>query len=197
MKSHLHHRWKSSKRSNSMVATAAAGPRNIATVKNRSLFRYPGGKTWLVPTILRWLRSLPAFTEFAEPFAGGGIVSLSVLFEDLAGFVTLVERDEDVAAVWKILLNGDAGRLAARIVEFEVTERNVRRLLGKEAQTPLDRAFATVVKNRVQRGGILAPGAGLLKEGEKGKGLLSRWYPATLKKRIDYLLPMKSRFHFI
>jgi len=40
------------------------------------------------------------------------------------------------------------------------------------------------VKNRVNRGGILAPGAGMIKQGEKGKGLKSRWYPETLKRRI-------------
>jgi DNA adenine methylase len=197
MRSHLRIRVKSSKRLKDMVATAATEPRNVATVKHRSLFRYPGGKTWLVPTVLQWLRSLPAITEFAEPFAGGGIVSLSVLFEGIADFVTLVERDEDVAAVWRSLVNGDATKLATKITEFEVNESNVRELLGKEAKTPLERAFATIVRNRVQRGGILAPGAGLLKEGEKGKGLLSRWYPETLKKRIDDLLPLRSRLGFI
>ena len=31
---------------------------------------------------------------------------------------------------------------------------------------------------------ILAPGSAPLKDGENGKGILSRWYPDTLKKRI-------------
>jgi hypothetical protein len=58
-------------------------------------FRYPGGKTWLVPRIRQWLASLetkPA--EFVEPFAGGGIVSLTVAFEQLADSVTMVELDD-------------------------------------------------------------------------------------------------------
>jgi DNA adenine methylase len=60
---------------------------NVASVPLRSPFRYPGGKTWLVPRIRRWLASLPSKPdEFVEPFTGGGIVGLTVAFEDLASF---------------------------------------------------------------------------------------------------------------
>jgi DNA adenine methylase len=83
---------------------------NVASVPQRSPFRYPGGKTWLVPTIRQWLNHLeqkPA--EFVEPFAGGAIVGLSVAFEGLAKHVTLIERDEQVAAVWQTILTDDEG----------------------------------------------------------------------------------------
>jgi DNA adenine methylase len=36
----------------------------------------------------------------------------------------------------------------------------------------------------VNRGGILAPGASVMKLGENGRGLASRWYPQTLQRRI-------------
>jgi DNA adenine methylase len=45
-------------------------------------------------------------------------------------------------------------------------------------------AFATIIKNRVNRGGILANGASFIKNGENGKGITSRWYPETLRRRI-------------
>lgn len=61
---------------------------NVAAVPQRSPFRYPGGKTWLVPRIRQWLKKHPA--HFIEPFAGGGIVSLTVAAEDLADRVTMV-----------------------------------------------------------------------------------------------------------
>ena len=32
-------------------------PVNVASVPQRSPFRYPGGKTWLIPHIRRWLTS--------------------------------------------------------------------------------------------------------------------------------------------
>ncbi|MDQ3584451.1 MAG: DNA adenine methylase [Acidobacteriota bacterium] len=59
---------------------------NVAAVPQRSPFRYPGGKTWLVPRIRQWLKQRPA--EFIEPFAGGGIVGLTVAAENLAAHVT-------------------------------------------------------------------------------------------------------------
>ncbi|HOM71951.1 MAG TPA: DNA adenine methylase, partial [Armatimonadota bacterium] len=73
---------------------------NIASVPHRSPFRYPGGKTWLVPQVRKWLHSLQDKPEeFIEPFAGGGIISLTVAFESLANRVTMIELDEQVASV--------------------------------------------------------------------------------------------------
>src|SRR5947209_19817056 len=94
---------------------------NVASVPQRSPFRYPGGKTWLVPRVRQWLASLktkPA--EFIEPFAGGGIVSLTVAAERLAGHVTMVELDEQVAAVWQTINErGEGAWLADRIEQFD------------------------------------------------------------------------------
>ncbi len=50
---------------------------------------------------------------------------------------------------------------------------------------------------RVHVGGILAPGVGLLKSGENGKGLRSRWYPTTLKKRIHQIIDIREHITFI
>jgi DNA adenine methylase len=60
-----------------------------------------------------------------------------------------------------------------------------------------ERAFRTIVKNRVNRGGILAPGAGKLKEGENGRGIASRWYPETLARRILDIAAIRDRITFI
>jgi site-specific DNA-adenine methylase len=80
---------------------------NVASVPQRSPFRYPGGKTWLVPFIRQWLTSMPQCpAEFIEPFAGGAIIGLTVAFEKLADHVTLVEIDEEVASVWKTIIYG-------------------------------------------------------------------------------------------
>ncbi len=97
------------------------GITNVATVPQRSPFRYPGGKTWLVPEIRAWFRTLSRKPEIlGEPFAGGGIVSLTTVFENLAHRVVMVEKDEHVAAVWQIILE-DGEWLAGKILEFEIT----------------------------------------------------------------------------
>jgi DNA adenine methylase len=53
------------------------------------------------------------------------------------------------------------------------------------------------LRNRVNHGGILAAGAGRIKEGEGGRGLQSRWYPETLKKRINEISSLKESITFI
>lgn len=42
----------------------------------------------------------------------------------------------------------------------------------------------------------MAPGAGLVKSGENGRGLRSRWYPGTLSRRILDIAKHGERFSF-
>jgi DNA adenine methylase len=171
---------------------------NVAAVAHRSPFRYPGGKTWLVPRIRQWLRTLnPRPKELAEPFAGGAIVALSALFENLVQKIVLVEKDEDVAAVWNVIIYGDAFKLASTILTFDLTVDSVKNLLEDKPKNEFERAFLTIVRNRVQHGGILAAGASMLNKGENGKGIRSRWYPNTLRKRIEAILHTRHDMAFL
>jgi DNA adenine methylase len=171
---------------------------NVASVPHRSPFRYPGGKTWLVPEVRRWLAGLPARPRvFCEPFCGGATVGLSVLFDGLVDRLVLVELDQDVASVWETLLGGRADELIDRIGRFQISHESVRAVLVGAYGSLAERAFATIVRNRVQRGGILAPGASLMKRGENGRGLASRWYPKTLQKRIEAIHTRRSCITFI
>ncbi len=171
---------------------------NVASVPQRSPFRYPGGKTWLIPRVRKWLASLlvrPAL--LVEPFAGGGSVSLAAACENLVERVLMVECDDQVAAVWQTLLNGDAFWLAEQIVLFDLTAGNVQAALARPCTSVRDKAFQTILKNRVYHGGILAPGSGLLKQGENGKGLSSRWYPQTLKTRMLGIAAIADKMTFV
>ena len=171
---------------------------NVASVPQRSPFRYPGGKTWLVPRIRQWLTGLPLRPEeFFEPFAGGGIISLTVAFERLADHVTLVELDDQVGAVWQAILGDDGPWLAQAISNFILTPEAVKEMLSRTDLPLREKAFQTILKNRISRGGILAPGAGMMKNGEDGKGLKSRWYPGTLKKRILNIVAIQDRLAFL
>ena len=170
---------------------------NVASVPHRSPFRYPGGKTWLVPRIRQWLEGRrPA--EFVEPFAGGAIVGLTVAAENLAGHVTLVELDEQIAAVWRtIICDGDAEWLAERIASFDLNAQTLAGELGKPARFVRERAFQTILKNRTHHGGILAPGSAPLRRGENGKGVASRWYADTLRRRILEIDALRGRLSFV
>ncbi|GAV19109.1 DNA adenine methylase [Mariprofundus micogutta] len=174
---------------------------NVAQVKHLSPFRYPGGKTWLVPEVRRWMSSLNYRpTHFVEPFAGGAITGLTIAAEGLADRVVLCEMDADVAAVWHVVFgnsDADADWLFNQIESARLTETFVRSIIESNPRAMRKRAFRTILKNRCQRGGILAPGAGLVKAGENGKGLLSRWYPETLVKRMSLLRSIRERITFI
>ena len=74
-------------------------------VPQRSPLRYPGGKTWLIPHIRHWLKGIePRPKLLVEPFAGGGIVSLTAVMEGLVDRCLMVELDRDVAAFWHAAL---------------------------------------------------------------------------------------------
>jgi len=170
---------------------------NVASVPQRSPFRYPGGKTWLVPRIRDWMASLPKQTLFIEPFAGGGIVSLTVAFENLATKVLMVEIDKTVAAVWETILHSkNAKWLGDKILNYELTREGCEADLKGTPKSIREQAFLTILRNRVARGGILAKGAGFIEYGENGKGVHSRWYPKTLKTRIDNIGLVQKRIEF-
>lgn len=172
-------------------------PVNVASVPQRSPFRYPGGKTWFVPTFRHWIsRIYPKPNILVEPFAGGGIISLTALFENLVQKAVMVELDDEIAAVWESVVNGDAEWLARRVLTFELTKETVLRELKKNPRSRREKAFQTILKNRTFHGGILAEGSGLLKYGENGKGIRSRWYPGTLAKRLLNLNHIASRIDF-
>ena len=179
-------------------STEREKPVNVSSVPQRSPFRYPGGKTWLVPLFRRWMMSLPSQpTKFIEPFAGGGIISLTAAFEQLADFVVMVELDDQIASVWKTILAGQAQWLAKRIITFDLSPESAKAEFAKSPKSLCERAFQTILKNRTAHGGILAEGAGVLKHGENGKGIHSRWYPQTIARRITNIEFVAKRIEFI
>jgi DNA adenine methylase len=180
------------------VRYTAGQPVNVASIPQRSPFRYPGGKTWLIPYIRQWLKTRRRRpSRLIEPFAGGAIVSLTAAFERLAKHVLFAELDDNVAAVWRVVLNGGAEWLAREILDFEMSFDAAKRILDTKPTSLREKAFQTILKNRVQRGGIMAPGAGLIKAGDNGRGLHSRWSPETLARRIREINQLKDRLSFV
>jgi DNA adenine methylase len=171
---------------------------NVASVPQRSPFRYPGGKTWLVPIVRQWLRQTGTPIDLLiEPFVGGGIVSLTAAFEKLSNHIMMVELDEEISAVWEVILTGKGKWLAEKILRFDLTHENIKTELNKPNKKLNDIAFCTILKNRIFHGGILAKGSGMIKSGENGKGISSRWYPQTLHDRIVAIDYVKDKLDFI
>src|SRR6266702_3400525 len=109
----------------------------------------------------------------------------------------MVELDKSVAAVWDTILSDDNDWLADQIINFHLTRETVRAEIEKTHHDRKHLAFQTILRNRTLHGGILAPGSGILKYGENGKGIKSRWYPATLYKRIQNIKLVRHKITFI
>ena len=170
---------------------------NVASVPQRSPLRYPGGKTWLVPQIRNWLAGLDTRPEvFVEPFAGGAIASLTAVMDGLADRAVLCEIDPDIALLWRCIID-HSERLAQLVEVFEATSDNVQAILSETDGDQVSVAFKTLLRNRISRGGILAKGASIMKQGENGSGVASRWYPKTLATRIRAIGSYADRIDFI
>ncbi len=184
--------------SESSISCTAVKPVNVASVPQRSPFRYPGGKTWFVPTFRKWMQSLDYKPDLLiEPFTGGGIISLTALFENLVESAVMIETDSDVSAVWQAVSDGHMEWLADKILYFDMTGENLKKELQMVAADIKQQAFQTILKNRTLHGGILAEGAGFIKNGENGKGIKSRWYPKTLANRITHLNHIRHKMIFL
>ena len=106
---------------------------NVSQVDLYSPLRYPGGKTWLIPHIEKWLSHIEAKT-IIEPFAGGAIVSLTAVMKEWVDRAVLIERDPDVAVFWRAALQHGA-ELVERVKAFCPTPE---RILKLERATPCD-----------------------------------------------------------
>ena len=179
-----------------MVIAASPIPAvNVATVPQRSPLRYPGGKTWLIPHVRAWLHSMNRPRLLIEPFAGGGIVSLTAIMENLVDECFMTELDQDVAAFWNAALN-HGPELTQRVRAFTPTRESVDQIARSTPKDVVEHGFRTLVLNRTRRGGVLAHGASFTRNGENGAGLRSRWYPQTLTRRLHAIGEYAHRITF-
>jgi D12 class N6 adenine-specific DNA methyltransferase len=90
---------------------------------------YPGSKVQFVQRAAKFFRKRRCQT-LLEPFAGSGVVGLSLLHAGIIEKLILVEKDERVACILRGLIT--EADLAERIEQFDCTRKNVQRLLATE-----------------------------------------------------------------
>ncbi|MCY3615467.1 MAG: DNA adenine methylase [Bacteroidetes bacterium] len=166
---------------------------NVSCVKQRSPLRYPGGKTWLVPHIKEWLKK--PVDVLVEPFAGGGVVSLTAVMDNLAQQAIMVELDREISSFWRTALEYPE-EIIQRIQSFTPTRADVERIALELPERVQDQGFRTLVLNRTRRGGILASGSSYIRSGENYGGICSRWYPDTLILRLKAIAEHSDRLLF-
>jgi DNA adenine methylase len=120
-----------------------------------AIFRYPGGKTKLLPQISRFLW-LKKATTYIEPFVGGGSVTLAVAQANPNIKIILNDRDSNMHSFWKVVASGSDNEFETLIKRVQRTRPTVslfRRLKKTPGNSTAERAFTALYTNRTAFGG--------------------------------------------
>lgn len=141
---------------------ARTSPRSATMIRRHpSPLRYPGGKGKITNYMkLLILENGLSGCEYAEPFAGGASVALSLLYEELASHVYINDIDNGVHAFWSSAL--DETESLCELIQrtpLSIQEWQRQREILQDPQVDtLALGFATFYLNRTNRSGIIDGG---------------------------------------
>jgi DNA adenine methylase len=165
-----------------------------------SPLRYPGGKL-KVANYVKLLFTLNNLLDgdYAEPYAGGCSVALSLLFGQYASRIFINDIDPDVFAFWHSVLN-ETDALVRLIADAPVhmPEWKVKRHFldhPLDEDTLLQRGFGAFYLNRTNRSGIIRGGV-IGGQDQTGKwGIDARFNKPELISRIEKIARYRDRIH--
>ena len=133
--------------------------------KANSPLRYPGGKNCLFNLVSGLIKSNKLQrSHYAEPFAGGCGLALSLLYAGHVSDIHINDVDPAIWAFWHSVLN-DTDKLAYKIAKTPVTVEEWRYQKGifnaGNVDDPLSLGFSAFFLNRTNRSGIIK-GAGVI-----------------------------------
>lgn len=161
-----------------------------------SPLRYPGGKGKIANFIkLLFIHNNLVGHSYAELYAGGASVALSLLYEEYASHIHINDLNRCVFAFWDAVLNNSEA-LCRLITDVDVTIEEWERqkaVQEVEAPDPLDLAFSTFFLNRTNRSGIISGGV-IGGRNQAGNWKLDARYNKTdLIYRIEKIARQRSR----
>ena len=170
-----------------VIALAHAVPRRRGAALFASPLRYPGGKRKLA-SFIRLVTASNGLEngDYAEVFAGGAAVALSLMFGEYTRRIHINDIDAGVFAFWAAAKD-QTEDLCRRIWDIPLTPEEWRRqraVLDADTPDPLDLALATFYLNRTNRSGIIRGGmiGGVAQSGEWS--LDARFHKPDLVRRI-------------
>lgn len=164
-----------------------------------SPLRYPGGKysiNKMVSSIIK-INNLDK-GHYAEPYAGGCGLALSLLFKGVVHDIHLNDLDRSVWAFWDSVLN-KTEKFIEKMYETDVTidEWHLqRKIQSKKRASKFDLGFSTFFLNRTNRSGIIIKAGvigGLKQDGDYK--LDCRFNKDALAEKIRRIAKYKHRIH--
>ncbi|MDT0138323.1 DNA adenine methylase [Acidovorax sp. PRC11] len=124
--------------------------------------RYPGGKSQLTPTIIEILGRNNLFSgEYAEPFAGGAGIAMTLLLNGYVSKIYLNDIDTAIYSFWYSVLH-HTEELCQLIqdhpVNVEEWQKQRAIFINADRKDVLAKGFSTLFLNRTNRSGILRGG---------------------------------------
>src|SRR3954469_12209359 len=130
--------------------------------RTASPLRYPGGKSCLLDLTSSILKvNGLSRGHYAEPFAGGCGLALSLLYGGHVAEIHINDLDPAIWALWHSILN-EVDEFVSMVTNADVTvaewhrQREIHRL--QDLRKPLELGFAAFFLNRTNRSGIIKGG---------------------------------------
>lgn len=164
--------------------------------KRLSPLRYPGGKSKLADYILSKIQ-LKASKTLVSPYAGGASAELALLEAGVIEHLILNDLDFGIYSLfWTIqnepfVLIDRINNISPTHKEFFLSQELIRS--DYKGCTIFEAAWATLLVNRLAYSGIYRANPLGGRNGNK-KGLLSRWNPNNLIKRIEKVHAISDRY---
>jgi DNA adenine methylase len=165
-----------------------------------SPLRYPGGKACLYDLMSLILRqNKMSRLDYAEPYAGGCGLALSLLFAGDVADIHINDIDASIWAFWHSVLERTE-ELVAKIKETPVTiaEWHVQRQIHRDQnlEDALALGFSTFFLNRTNRSGIITGASVIGGLSQTGNYLIDcRYNVDDLVNRIRRIKKYKDRIH--
>lgn len=167
--------------------------------RSPTVLRYPGGKARLYDITCNILESHDMTNcQYAEPYAGGCGLALSLLFNDKVDALYLNDLDPSIAMLWQTILESP-DEFAQRISDVDITmeewfkQKDIQ--LNKFNAAKLDLAFSTLFLNRTNRSGIIKGGVIGGKKQDSNYKMDCRFNKSVLIKKIYAIAEKKNKIH--
>lgn len=168
--------------------------------RNISPLRYPGGKANIFPLVsdIITINGLDKCC-YAEPFAGGCGLALSLLIEDYVSEIMINDIDYSIWAFWDAVLN-NSDALIEKIMQTKVDLENwykqVEIQKNYEEYSNLEIAFSTFFLNRTNRSGIIKKAGPIGGISQTGNYKIDcRFNKIELSERIKRISKYKDRIY--
>lgn len=165
-----------------------------------SPLRYPGGKTSLLDVTRKILKENKLqHGHYAEPYAGGCGLALSLLFGGFVSDIHINDIDDTIWCFWKSVLDhtDELIEMVERTpVNMDEWHRQRAILLESDTSSPLTLGFAAFFLNRTNRSGIIVKAGVIGGYAQSGEYKMDcRFNRVELVRRIRRISRYRNQIH--